>query len=62
MLKRFALQTTVKNCLSTFHLYQIAADAKKKADEPKFDDKADPSAGLMNVSDDGIKFNKIVEY
>ena len=29
---------------------QVAADNKKKADEPKMDDKADPSAGLMNVS------------
>ena len=26
----------------------MAADNKKKADEPKMDDKADPSAGLMN--------------
>ena len=29
--------------------HQAAADSKKKADEPKFDEKADPSAGLMNV-------------
>ena len=29
---------------------KVAADNKKKADEPKMDDKADPSAGLMNVS------------
>jgi len=31
------------------HAEKAAADAKKKADEPKFDDKADPSAGLMNM-------------
>jgi len=31
------------------HAEKVAADAKKKADEPKFDDKADPSAGLMNM-------------
>ena len=29
---------------------KVAADNKKKADEPKVDDKADPSASLMNVS------------
>jgi len=28
---------------------KAAADSKKKADEPKFDEKADPSAGLMNM-------------
>ena len=33
---------------------QVAADNKKKADEPKMDDKADPSAGLMNVSQSGL--------
>ena len=33
------------------HAEKAAADAKKKADEPKFDEKADPSAGLMNVSE-----------
>merc|ERR1711872_880045 len=31
------------------HAEKVAADSKKKADEPKFDDKADPSAGLMNM-------------
>jgi len=31
------------------HAEKAAADSKKKADEPKFDDKADPSAGLMNM-------------
>ena len=29
---------------------KVAADNKKKSDEPKLDDKADPSASLMNVS------------
>lgn len=29
---------------------KAAADAKKKSDDLKFDDKADPSAGLMNVN------------
>ena len=29
---------------------QAAADAKKKTEDPKLDDKADPSASLMNVS------------
>ena len=33
------------------HAEKAAADAKKKVDEPKFDEKADPSAGLMNVSE-----------
>merc|ERR1719431_430273 len=28
---------------------KAAADLKKKADEPKLDEKADPSAGLMNM-------------
>eukprot|EP00092_Neocalanus_flemingeri_P022473 GFUD01024373.1.p1 GENE.GFUD01024373.1~~GFUD01024373.1.p1 ORF type:complete len:248 (+),score=105.79 GFUD01024373.1:66-809(+) len=28
---------------------KAVADTKKKADEPKLDDKADPSAGLMNM-------------
>jgi len=28
---------------------KVAADAKKKADDPKFDDKADPSASLMTM-------------
>jgi len=28
---------------------KTAADAKKKSDDVKFDDKADPSAGLMNM-------------
>lgn len=28
---------------------KAAADSKKKADEPKFDDKSDPSAGLMTM-------------
>jgi len=31
------------------HAEKVAADSKKKADEPKFDDKADPSAGLMSM-------------
>ena len=29
---------------------KTAADAKKKSEEPKMDDNADPSAGIMNVS------------
>jgi len=28
---------------------QAAADAKKKTEDPKLDDKADPSASLMNL-------------
>ena len=31
-------------------IIKIAADAKKKSEEPKMDDNADPSAGIMNVS------------
>ena len=31
-------------------IFKIAADAKKKSEEPKMDDNADPSAGIMNVS------------
>ena len=40
---------------------KTAADAKKKSDDVKFDDKADPSAGLMNVSLNNSSFgNKII--
>merc|ERR1712226_592723 len=31
------------------HAEKVAVDSKKKADEPNLDDKADPSAGLMNM-------------
>ena len=33
-----------------FGIFKIAADSKKKTEEPKMDDNADPSAGIMNVS------------
>ena len=30
--------------------FKIAAESKKRSEEPKMDDNADPSAGIMNVS------------
>ena len=36
--------------MSLFGIFKIAAESKKKSEEPKMDDNADPSAGIMNVS------------